>query len=202
MALFSHFFAGVKPRVEEWASLTSPLRALDPILMDAQSLRGLSMEDAASLMVWGRDPERSAEIEKASREAREQCGGRTIEMIIPEYLTSFCQNDCLYCGYRKSNPLAERVRLSLTEFERELDLILAWGHRQIELVLADDPGFGPDQIPPYIELARRKLAERGGGMVALNAPAYDEEGYRRLRAAGLDWLALWQETYDQTHFGR
>lgn len=202
MARFSNHFAAVKHRIEEWASLTSPLRPLDQVLKEAQSLRGLGPEDAASLLIWGRDASGRAEIEAASREVREKSGGRTIEIIIPEYLTSFCQNDCLYCGYRKSNPLAERVRLSLSEFEKEIDLILAWGHRQIELVLADDPEFGPDRIAPYVELARRKLSELGGGMVALNAPAYSEDGYRLLYTKGLDWVALWQETYDETHFGR
>ena len=42
-------------------------------------------------------------------------------------------HECLYCGYRQSNALAERVRLRPDEFSRELDLILSWGHRQIEL---------------------------------------------------------------------
>ena len=202
MATFSQHLVGVKSRIEEWANLTSPSRPLDSILHDAQSMQGLSPESAACLMAWGQNPSCRMEIEAASREVREKSGGRTVEIIIPEYLTSFCQNDCLYCGYRKSNPLAERVRLTLGEFEKELDLLLAWGHRQIELVLADDPEFGPGRIAPYIELARRKLSEAGGGLVALNAPAYAAEGYRLLFNKGLDWLALWQETYDATHFGR
>jgi 2-iminoacetate synthase ThiH len=202
MPRFSEHLASVRPRLDELAGLRSPLRPLEAILETAGAGRGLTPEDVASLIAWGREAERRAEIHAAARALREAVGGRTIEFIIPEYLTSFCQNDCLYCGYRKSNMLAERVRLSLEEYERELDLILAWGHRQIELVLADDPEFGAEQAAPYVALTRRKLNEVGGGMVALNAPAYDEAGYRRLWSAGLDWVALWQETYDATQFGR
>jgi 2-iminoacetate synthase ThiH len=192
----------VRGRIGELANLTSPLRPLEESLKAAQHGLGLGVEDVASLLVWGREPDRHPEIHAAATAHREGTSGRTVELIIPEYLSSFCQNDCLYCGYRKSNALAERVRLSLNEYERELDLILAWGHRQIELVLADDPEFSVERLAPYVELTRRKLAELGGGLVALNAPAYKEDAYRRLHAVGLDWLALWQETYDETQFAR
>ncbi len=202
MPRFSGHFTTARRRIDELATLTSPLRSPEDILRTAQSGQGLGTDDAASLMAWAKEPARQLQIQTAAKEVRERTGGRTIELIIPEYLTSFCQNDCLYCGYRKSNPLAERVRLSLQEYERELDLILAWGYRQIELVLADDPEFGAEQVAPYVVLTRHKLAGMRGGVVALNAPPYDEDGYRRLRAAGLDWVALWQETYDATQFGR
>lgn len=202
MGRFSEIFASRQARIGELAALTEPLRTVDSIFHAAEAASGLAVEDVASLLAWARDPSRHEELHGAARRVRERLSPRTIEIVIPEYLTSFCQNDCLYCGYRKSNPLAERVRLSLDEYERELDLILAWGHRQIELVLADDAEFGPEVLASCIALTKRKLAAVGGGLVALNAPAYEEADYRRLRAAGLDWVALWQETYDQPHFDR
>ncbi len=202
MPHFSEHFAAARSHIGELAGLTTALRPLDAVIATARQAGGLATEDVASLIAHGRRPEGRAEIHAAAQGLRDAGGGRTLEFIIPEYLTSFCQNDCLYCGYRKSNPLAERVRLSLSEYERELDLILAWGHRQIELVLADDPNFIADQVAPYVALTRRRLMEVGGGVVALNAPAYEEKDYRALRGAGLDWVALWQETYDETQFGR
>jgi 2-iminoacetate synthase len=202
MATFSQHFATVRDRIAAVAEETLSGRPLATILETAQRGQGLATDDVAALMAWGREPEPRTEIHAVARALRRQSASRTIEFIIPEYLTSFCQNDCLYCGYRKSNALAERVRLSREEFERELELILAMGHRQIELVLADDPEFGPERVVPYVLLTRRKLLELGGGVVALNAPAYDEEAYRQLRAAGLDWVALWQETYNEAQFGR
>jgi len=202
MARFSEYLASQQGRVEALAAIAEPLRSIESIVQVAETSGGLETEDAASLLAWGRDPSACAEIQTAAGQLRSRVAGNTLEFVIPEYLTSFCQNDCLYCGYRKSNPLAERTRLSLHEYERELDLILSWGHRQIELVLAEDPEFGPDPLAPYVELTKRKLETLGGGLVALNAPAYGEDDYRRLRAAGLDWVALWQETYDQPHFDR
>jgi 2-iminoacetate synthase len=202
MVRFSQHMVSQQSRIEALAALSEPARSVELIAQVAETMGGLETEDAASLLAWGRDPESRAEIQAAASRLRERVAGNTLEFIIPEYLTSFCQNDCLYCGYRKSNPLAERIRLSLDEYERELDLILSWGHRQIELVLAEDAEFGPERLTAYVELTRSKLDALGGGLVALNAPPYEEDDYRRLRAAGLDWVALWQETYDRAHFDR
>lgn len=202
MAKFSDHFASLRSHVAELSALSAPLRSTEEIAQTAEINGGLRTEDVASLLARGRDPARHAEIHEAARRLRDSLAERTVEFIIPEYLTSFCQNDCLYCGYRKTNPLAERVRLSMEQYEQELELILSWGHRQIELVLAHDPDLGPKQLAPFVEMTVGKLAELGGGVVALNAPPDEEEDYRLLRIAGLDWVALWQETYDQPHFDR
>ena len=160
------------------------------------------MEDAASLIAWARGPEQRTQLHAAAQHVRERVAPHTVEFVIPVYLTSFCGNECLYCGYRQSNSLAERVRLSEDEFNRELDLILSWGHRQIELVLSEDPQFGPEVVARYVELTRRKLDRVGGGLVALCSPVYAQDDYVRLRDAGLEWVVEWQETYHQPHFDR
>jgi len=202
MARFSKHFASVHDRIVELAALSAPSRSLDSIFQAAESDGRLEIEDAAALLAWGRESDCRNKIQATAKRFRDQTTPRTVEFVIPEYLTSFCQNDCLYCGYRKTNALAERVRLSPEVYEKELDLILSWGHRQIELVLADDPEFGPEELEPYVARTVRKLGDIGGGVVALNAPPYEEEDYHQLWQAGLGWVALWQETYDRPHFDR
>jgi 2-iminoacetate synthase len=198
---FSEVFASRHNELEALAATAEPGRSLEDIFVAAER-GGLSTEDAASLLAWGRDPARRAEIEAAARAVREHVSGTTVEFVIPVYVTSFCQNDCLYCGYRKGNSLAERIRLSLDDFERQLDLILSWGHRQIELVLSDDPEFGPPVLARYLQLTRRKLDEVGGGVIAACAPVYEVADYTLLREAGLEWVVEWQETYHRPHFER
>jgi 2-iminoacetate synthase len=182
--------------------LPEPTRRLEDIFDAAAINPGLDVEDAASLIAWGRDPDRRLEIHSAAQRVRQEVAPHTVEFVIPVYLTSFCENECLYCGYRQSNSLTERVRLSRDEFSRELDLILSWGHRQIELVLSEDPEFGPDVVARYVELTRRKLDHLGGGVVGLCSPVYERRDYVRLRDAGLEWVVEWQETYHQPHFDR
>jgi 2-iminoacetate synthase len=202
LSTFSEVFRVSDAHIESLAGLSEPARSLQSIVEAAEKNPGLDVEDAASLIAWAREPERRAEIHAAAQQVRERLAPHNVEFVIPVYLTSFCENECLYCGYRKSNALAERVRLSLDEFNRELDLILSWGHRQIELVLSDDPEFGPKVLTRYVELTRQKLDRLGGGVVGLCSPVYEREDYVRLRAAGLEWVVEWQETYHQPHFNR
>jgi len=199
---FSEVFRVSGARMESLAEMREPVRLLEDIFAAAERNRGLDVEDAASLIAGAREPGRRAEIRTAAQRVRENVAPHTVEFVIPVYLTSFCENECLYCGYRQSNPLAERVRLSLDEFSRELDLILSWGHRQIELVLSEDPEFGPEVLARYVELTRRKLDGLGGGVVGLCSPVYERQDYVALRAAGLEWVVEWQETYHQPHFDR
>ncbi len=202
MSRFSESYETTRLHLEAWALMTEPRRPLEEILDVARQGEGLETEDAASLFAGASAVTARGKILSAAARVRERWAPKAVEFIIPIYLTSYCQNECLYCGYRQSNPLAERIRLSLEEFERELDLILSWGHRQIELVLSDDPEFGPEKLAAYVKLAHRKLEARGGGIVALCSPAYEREAYERLAAADLDWIAEWQETYDKAHFDR
>jgi 2-iminoacetate synthase len=202
VSTFSEVFLVSGVRIESLAALPEPAHPLEAILAAAEQNPGLDVEDAASLIAWARGPERRAEIHTAAQRVRERVAPHTVEFVIPVYLTSFCENECLYCGYRQSNALAERVRLSLDEFSRELDLILSWGHRQIELVLSEDPEFGPEVLARYVELTRRRLDGLGGGVVGLCSPVYEREDYVRLRQAGLEWVVEWQETYHQPHFDR
>jgi 2-iminoacetate synthase len=202
VSTFSEVFQVSGARIESLAALQEPIRSPEAIMEWAEKNPGLDVEDAASLMAWAREPRRRAEIHTAAQRVRERVAPHTVEFVIPVYLTSFCENECLYCGYRQSNALAERVRLSLDEFSRELDLILSWGHRQIELVLSEDPEFGPDVVARYVELTRQKLDGLGGGVVGLCSPVYKREDYARLRGAGLEWVVEWQETYHQPHFDR
>ena len=202
MARFSEFFASEQNRIERLAAISEPVRQPGEIFRTADMGKGLEAQDAASLFAVARDQNRQIEIQAAADRVRARWAAKTVEFIIPVYLTSFCQNECLYCGYRQSNPIAERVRLGLEDFEKQLDLILSWGHRQIELVLSDDPEFGPDTVARYVAATRRKLEPRGGGVVALCSPVYQQEDYVRLREAGLDWVVEWQETYHRPHYDR
>ena len=106
MPKFSEVFEASSPHVESLAALAEPVRSLESILTAAERSPGLDVEDVASLIAWAREPERHTEIHAAARRVRERVAPPTVEFVIPVYLTSYCQNECLYCGYRESNALA------------------------------------------------------------------------------------------------
>ena len=202
LARFSQFFKSEQSRIEGLAAISEPMQQPEEIFRTADRGTGLVAEDAASLFAAARDQNRRIEIQAAANRVRARFASPSVEFVIPVYLTSYCRNECLYCGYRHSNSIAERVRLNPEDFEKQLDLILSWGHRQIELVLSDDPEFGPETVARYVAATRRKLEALGGGVVALCSPVYQQEDYVRLRDAGLNWVVEWQETYHRPHFDR
>lgn len=199
---FSQTFGSVHERIESLARGTAPIPPLTEIVHEARAQYGLDAAGVAALMALAVDSDRHAEIHNAAKRIRRALAPATAEFVIPVYLTNYCKNDCLYCGYRKSNALTERRRLSLEDFDRVLDVILAWGHRQIELVLSEDPEFAPEVVAGYVALARRRLDALGGGIVGLCSPVYEQQDYVRLRDAGLEWVVEWQETYHPTAFER
>jgi 2-iminoacetate synthase len=124
-------------------------------------------------------------------------GGRVFA-IVPIYVTSICSEQCVYCNYRAGNKGmgVERRRLSDPELQQEARyLVEQKGLRVLELVYATDPRMRVDAMCRHVELLRRLLDSRGGGLVAISAEALEESEYRRLVGAGLSISVLWQETY-------
>ena len=124
-------------------------------------------------------------------------------VIVPIYVSSVCQEQCLYCNFRAGNKGigVERKRLSEEELENEaLFLIREKGQRVLELVYSSDPQMRVDTMCRHVELLRGLLDAYGGGIVGLSAEALEEGEYQQLVNAGLSWSVLWQETYDKTRY--
>ncbi len=129
-------------------------------------------------------------------------GGRVF-IIVPIYVTSICQEQCVYCNFRGGNKGIEvqRRRLTDSQLEREATyLVEEKGQRVLELVYASDPQMRVDAMCRHVELLRRVLERRGGGLVGISAESLEESEYRRLVNAGLCWSVLWQETYDRDRY--
>jgi len=124
-------------------------------------------------------------------------------VIAPIYVTSICEEQCLYCNFRGGNKGVgvERRRLTDDELEREaIYLVEEKGLRVLELVYSTDPRMRVDAMCRHVELLRRVLERHGGGLVGLSAEPLEESDYRRLIEAGLCWSVLWQETYDKARY--
>lgn len=120
--------------------------------------------------------------------------------IVPVYVTSVCVERCLYCNYRLGNKgvEVERLRLSPEDIDREVAYLASEKDlRVMELVYATDPRKRVDQMCRDVERTLSVLGRYGGGTVGINAEALDEHEYRQLKNAGLNFVVLWQETYDR-----
>lgn len=175
---FADFFARVTP-----AQVERALAADRPTETDFLTL--LSPLAAASL-------ERMAE---KARRLTIQYFGRTVQLYIPLYISNFCANECIYCGFHRGNAI-HRKKLSMAEIEAEARSIAASGMRHLLLLTGEAPGVTPIE---YLEEAVR-LLKTYFASVSIEIMPMDEEGYRRLKEAGVDGLTLYQEVYDEGRY--
>jgi|GEM_PF-613100 len=142
-------------------------------------------------------------ILNSSKNIKSYLYNQAVYAISPLYVTSFCNEHCLYCNYRAENKSTEVTRIRLTESQLQAEiefLVHQKGFRVIELVYASDPRINIDSICHHIKLAHSVLSTVGGGVVGLNAEPFDVSGYQRLLQVGLDFAVVWQETYNKERY--
>ncbi|MFH1466340.1 MAG: 2-iminoacetate synthase ThiH [Pseudomonadota bacterium] len=127
----------------------------------------------------------------------EQRFGRVMQLYAPLYLSSACTNRCLYCGFA-ADVRTPRRHLSLDEAVANAEVLHREGFRQILLVTGEAPAvYGVDDMAAVARAI-------GGLFDAISVEVYPLEvaEYRTLAAAGVDGLALYQETYDRPRYAR
>ncbi len=114
-------------------------------------------------------------------------------------ISSYCKNDCLYCGIRRSNRLAERYRLSPDEILACAREGYTYGYRTFVLQGGEDAFFTDSLLCPLIEQIKRDCPDVA---VTLSLGERSRESYRRLREAGADRYLLRHETASASHYAR
>lgn len=118
--------------------------------------------------------------------------GRTIRLYAPLYLSNCCVNSCRYCGFNKENKF-ERTRLTIEQAVTEADIIASEGFRDILLVSSEDRKFISAE---YLAELARKLRSKFCS-ISIEVYQMGTVEYARLFEAGIEGVALYQETYDR-----
>lgn len=121
--------------------------------------------------------------------------GKTIQLYTPMYLSNYCENQCVYCGFNSKNDVA-RKKLSLEEVEKEAAFLSATGLRHILILTGDSAEMSP---PQYIKECVRIL-KKYFSSISIEIYALTENEYADMVSEGVDGLTLYQETYDEAHY--
>ncbi|MEE9590901.1 MAG: [FeFe] hydrogenase H-cluster radical SAM maturase HydG [Thermodesulfobacteriota bacterium] len=170
---------------------------VDKILERVDRLEGLSLEDSAVLLEI-HDPDVLEKVYIKAGEVKERVFGRRIVLFAPLYLSNYCTNDCLYCGFRRNNIGESRSALTIDRVIKEAKTLEDMGFKRILLVCGEDPGVSTlDYIVSSV-----KALYRGTGIriVHVNAPPLDVYGFRRLKEAGVGVYQVFQETYHRSTY--
>ncbi|HCA46563.1 MAG TPA: [FeFe] hydrogenase H-cluster radical SAM maturase HydG, partial [Armatimonadetes bacterium] len=80
---------------------------LDDLLAKTRSLEGLSLTEAAELMLV-EEPEALESLFETAREIKHRIYGNRIVLFAPLYISNECVGNCLYCSFRRDNTELER----------------------------------------------------------------------------------------------
>ena len=111
--------------------------------------------------------------------------------------TSYCKNDCLYCGLRVGNKKAARYRLSKQEILDCCEKGYELGFRTFVLQGGEDPYYNDDVMAEIISEIRNSYKDCA---ITLSLGERGVESYARLRNAGADRYLLRHETANDDHY--
>ena len=118
--------------------------------------------------------------------------GKTIQLYTPMYISNYCTNQCVYCGFKNKNDI-ERKQLTFDEIEKEAAEIAKTGLRHI-LILT---GSARDKATLNYILDAVKIIKKYFTSISIEMYPMKENEYRALFEAGVDGLTIYQETYDE-----
>jgi biotin synthase len=109
-------------------------------------------------------------------------------------LSSYCHQDCLYCGLRRSNHAAERYRLSQEEVLACCEEGYRLGFRTFVLQAGEDATHTDAWLVGLISAIRSKYADAA---ITLSLGERTEESYTRLKEAGANRYLLRHEAANE-----
>ncbi|MFT3739750.1 MAG: 2-iminoacetate synthase ThiH [Breznakibacter sp.] len=127
-----------------------------------------------------------------SRRVTRQRFGNVVQLYVPLYLSNFCENCCVYCGFNAGNRITRKV-LSMDELARELSVIRRNPFQHLLLVAGEAPRkAGIDYLEEAVILARKYFHQ-----VSIEVQPLAADEYARLANAGLYGVYVYQETYHE-----
>ena len=160
--------------------------------------RSLTREEWTELIL-GRDEQTAEYLFERARETRIRHYGHDVYIRGLIEFTNYCRNDCLYCGIRKSNPNAERYRLTPDEILACCEHGYELGFRTFVLQGGEDGWFTDSRLADIVSSIHSRWQDCA---ITLSVGERSRESYRILRDAGADRFLLRHETYDHTHYAR
>ncbi len=164
----------------------------DSDVLRALAKRTLCADDFLCLLSPAAEPHLETMAQKAHHLTVCQFG-RTMVLFTPLYLSNYCTNYCLYCGFNCANRI-RRHQLTMEALEREAKAIADTGLKHILILTGEAPKIATvDYIADCCRLLSRYFPAIGIEVYALTRPEYGQ-----LIDVGVDSLTLYQETYNES----
>jgi biotin synthase len=150
-------------------------------------------------LITTENKEEIEELFAEAREVRRRHYGRAVYFRGLIEFTSYCKNDCYYCGIRRGNAKAGRYRLSREEILQCCRTGDRLGFRTFVLQGGEDPYFTPGLVCDIVEAIRREFPEHA---ITLSLGEWPRESYEAFFRAGANRYLLRHETANAEHYAK
>ncbi|MFZ3131593.1 MAG: [FeFe] hydrogenase H-cluster radical SAM maturase HydG [Desulfosporosinus sp.] len=188
----------IKIALEEGRSRAKDKEHVRVILEKAKTCQGLTHREAAVLLNI-EDKNVLTEMFQTAKEIKEKIYGKRIVLFAPLYISNYCVNNCVYCGYQACNESLKRSKLTMEQLAAEVKILESLGHKRIVIEAGEDPvNCSLDYVLECIRKIYALKFDNGSiRRININVAATTIEDYKRLKDAEIGTYTLFQETYNQ-----
>lgn len=135
------------------------------------------------------------EMARQSQMLTQKRFGKTTQLYVPLYLSNFCENNCVYCGFGTHNKIKRKV-LTYAEIEKEVIAIKKLGFEHILLVTGEsDAKAGPEYLKKAFEIIKQYVS-----LISIEVQPLKQDEYAQMISHGLNTVYLYQETYNRERY--
>lgn len=178
-----------------WALIKESEKAskedIQKVIDKAKEMKGLSHQDVAILLNI-KDEQQVEDLHATSFALKKKIYGDRVVLFAPLYISNYCVNNCIYCGYKHDNDF-ERRKLTLEEIANEVKSLEKIGHKRLALEVGED--LINTDIDYIIEAIKTIYDSGDIRRVNVNIAATTKEDYKKLAEAEIGTYILFQETY-------
>lgn len=141
--------------------------------------------------------EMQAPLQQIALERTLEVFGRGVYLRGLIEISSYCTQDCYYCGLRRSNPAISRYRLTEDIILETMNHGVELGFQTIVLQGGEDPTIHDEMLVSLISAFKTEHPEVA---VTLSLGERSFTSLKHLKEAGADRYLLRHETIDESHF--
>ena len=153
-----------------------------------------TLEDFKALLSPAAQPFIEEIAQAAQLETRKHFGN-SVCMFTPLYISNYCENYCIYCGFNCHNKI-NRAKLNASEIEKEMAAIAKTGLQEILILTGESKKMSDVE---YIGEAC-KIARKYFKVIGLEVYPMNSDEYAHLHKCGADFVTVFQETYNSDKY--
>ena len=175
---------------------------IQSILRKALELQGLDLYEIACLLNV-KDKELLQELNNTALKVKQEIYGNRLVLFAPLYVSNYCSNNCLYCGFRADNKEIPRITLSIDQIKEETLSLLRQGHKRVLMLMGEHhKNCTLDFFLEAIEAVYSVRDEKNSYIRRINveiAPLNNEE-FAKFKNVKIGTYTVFQETYHQSTY--